>query len=119
MARLVQMPGGVPDNYNKIACIKALREITGLGLKEAKDAVELALDGGAFALPGKTAPAHCDEQIDVLNANGLMITGNATKVAFILRSMKANAKMAIDADENNLAILILDALDRFEVDRNK
>ncbi len=119
MSRLCRMPGGHPENDKKVVCIKAFRAITGLGLKEAKDAVELAMGGGAFSLPGKTAPVNCDAEIDVLNDNGLMITGNATKIEFILRSMRANAKMAIDSKENNLAILILDALDRFESDRNK
>ncbi len=119
MAKLCRMPGGTPSNDQKVACIKAIRKITGLGLKEAKDAVELAMSGGAYVLPCKTAPSHCDAEIEVLNANGLMITGNATKVEFILRSMRANAKMAIDCKENNLAILIIDALDRFEDDRKK
>lgn len=30
----------LPENYNKVAVIKALREITGFGLREAKDLVE-------------------------------------------------------------------------------
>ncbi|MCC8180077.1 MAG: 50S ribosomal protein L7/L12, partial [Planctomycetes bacterium] len=33
---------GVPDSTKKIAVIKAVREITGLGLKEAKELVEKA-----------------------------------------------------------------------------
>ncbi|MCD7896896.1 MAG: 50S ribosomal protein L7/L12, partial [Planctomycetaceae bacterium] len=33
---------GVPDTTKKISVIKAVREITGLGLKEAKDLVEKA-----------------------------------------------------------------------------
>ncbi|MDR1519093.1 MAG: 50S ribosomal protein L7/L12 [Planctomycetota bacterium] len=33
---------GVPDTTRKISVIKAVREITGLGLKEAKDLVEKA-----------------------------------------------------------------------------
>jgi len=119
MAKLCKMPGGLVEGYNKVACIKAFRQITGLGLKEAKDAVELAADGGVFVLPGKTAPAHDDEQINVLKANGLTITGNATKIEFILRSLRANAKMAIDCEENNLAILIIDALDRFGDNQKK
>ncbi len=117
MAKLCRMPGGLSEGYQKVACIKAFRQITGLGLKEAKDAVELAADGGAFDLPGKTAPEHCDLEIKVLRDNGLMITGNANKVDFILRSLRANAKMAIDSEENHLAILILDTLTRFEEDR--
>lgn len=119
MSKLCRMPGADHKNFDKVPCIKAFRQITGLGLKEAKDAVEAAESGGVFVLPGKTAPANCDAEIGILNASGLMITGNATKVEFILRSLRANAKMAIDSGENNLAILILDALDRFEDSRNK
>ncbi len=119
MSKLCRMPGSFPQNYNKVACIKAFRHITGLDLKEAKDAVELAASGEAFLLPGRKTPVNCDDQISILKANGLMITGNADAIEFILRSMKANAKMAIDCDENNLAILIIDVLDRFEENRSK
>lgn len=120
MSKLCRKPGASSyDGYNKVACIKAFREITRLGLKEAKDAVELAAGGGVFVLPERMSTVNCDEQIDMLNANGLTITGDATKVEFILRSLRANAKMAIDIEENNLAILILDTLDRFEDNRNK
>lgn len=113
MIKLCRMPGSFVEGYNKVACIKAFRHITGLDLKEAKDAIELAAGGGAFELLDGTVLAPYDEQIGVLKAGGLMITGDTGKVKFILRSLKANAKMAIDCDENNLAILILDALDRF------
>lgn len=119
MTKLCQMPGGVPEDYQKVACIKVVRHLAGLGLKEAKDAVEIAAGGDIVQLPGKTLPEHCDEELGVLRANGLTIIVDEDKVAFILRSMKANAKMAIDCDENNLAILILDALDRFADDRKK
>lgn len=119
MAKLQQMPRGVVEGYNKVACIKAFRQITGLDLKASKDAVELAAEGGVFILRGKTTPEHCDVELDVLKSNGLTITGNEGKVEFILRSMKANAKMAVDCDENNLAILILNMLEQFDNDRKK
>lgn len=119
MAKLCRMPGGFIEGYNKVACIKAFRRITGLDLKDAKDAVEIAAGGDAFVLRDKIVPRDCDDEIAILKANGLLITGSADKVQFILRSMKANAKMAIDCDENNLAILILDMLERFDDNRKK
>ena len=119
MAKLCRMPGSFIEDYNKVACIKAFRHITGLDLKDSKDAVELAASGGAFVLRDKIVLRDCDDQIAILKANGLLITGSADKVQFILRSMRANAKMAIDCEENNLAILILDMLERFDDDRKK
>ena len=37
------------DDYNKVDAIKALRLLTGCGLKEAKDAVELTEDSAGYA----------------------------------------------------------------------
>ncbi|MDR1613144.1 MAG: 50S ribosomal protein L7/L12 [Planctomycetota bacterium] len=51
---------GVPDTTRKISVIKAVREITGLGLKEAKDLVE-------------KAPSPIKEKVDKDTADKLKI----------------------------------------------
>lgn len=64
----VTLEGPVPDD-KKIAIIKAVREITGLGLKEAKELVE----GAPKEL--KTAPkAEADEISKKLQAAGAKVT---------------------------------------------
>ena len=95
MTNLIRMPGKLSQDYNKVACIKAFRFMTGLSLKDAKDAVELAADGGVFALPTKLPSLEYKEEMGILNANGLMITDGTDKVSFILKSLRANAKMAL------------------------
>jgi len=55
--------------------------------------------------------------MNTLNTNGLMITGSSNKVSFILKSLRANAKMAVDAEEHDLAILIIDTLQHYANDR--
>jgi len=51
MADLIKMPGNSSQDYNKVASIKALRTMTMMSLKDAKDAVEAAADGGMYTLP--------------------------------------------------------------------
>jgi|694.fasta_scaffold03834_5 hypothetical protein len=38
-------PDNVPQTYNRVAMIKAIRVITGMGLKEAKDLTDLQMEG--------------------------------------------------------------------------
>ena len=117
MADLIRMSGAMPQDYNKVASIKALRTITMLSLKDAKDAVEMAADGGLYTIPTGTPSLEFKEEMGILNSNGLMITGSDDKVSFILKSLRANAKMAVDAEEHNLAILIIDTLQHYANER--
>ena len=53
----VAAPGAAAAGSNKIATIKAVRELTGLGLKEAKDLVEGAPKAVKEGLPKADAEA--------------------------------------------------------------
>ena len=65
----VTLEGPVPDD-KKIAIIKAVREVTGLGLKEAKDIVE-----GAPKVLKPTAPkAEADELQKTIHTAGGKVT---------------------------------------------
>ena len=65
----VTLEGPVPDD-KKIAIIKAVREVTGLGLKEAKDIVE-----GAPKVLKPTAPkAEADEIQKKIHTAGGQVT---------------------------------------------
>lgn len=66
---MVTLEGPVPDD-KKISAIKAVREVTGLGLKEAKDIVE-----GAPKVLKATAPkAEAEEIQKKLQAAGAKVT---------------------------------------------
>ncbi len=65
----VTLEGPVPDD-KKIGVIKAVREITGLGLKEAKDMVE----GAPKDLKASAAKAEAEEIQKKLQAAGAKVT---------------------------------------------
>lgn len=84
------------DRGDKIAAIKLLRQATGLGLKEAKDAVERVEAGGSFALPGQAIDASSNSLI----ANALL-QGNKLEAIRLYREQRGvglkEAKEAIEA----------------------
>ena len=59
---------GIADGANKVACIKAVRAITGLGLKEAKDLVE-----GGGSLEGRFDKDASAAHKKALEESGLKI----------------------------------------------
>lgn len=65
----VILEGPVPDD-KKISVIKAVREVTGLGLKEAKDIVE----GAPKELKAASPKAEADEIQKKLQAAGAKVT---------------------------------------------
>jgi ribosomal protein L7/L12 len=66
---------------SKLEAIKRVRELTGLGLKEAKDMVE-AWDAGG-AMPAVPAPTPATPPADMAEARALALAGN--KIAAIKR----------------------------------
>lgn len=65
----VTLEGPIPDD-KKIAVIKAVREVTGLGLKEAKDIVE----GAPKDLKASAPKAEAEEIQKKLQAAGAKVT---------------------------------------------
>lgn len=65
----VTLEGPIPDD-KKIAVIKAVREVTGLGLKEAKDIVE----GAPKELKASAPKAEAEEIQKKLQAAGAKVT---------------------------------------------
>lgn len=65
----VTLEGPVPDD-KKIGVIKAVREVTGLGLKEAKDIVE----GAPKDIKASAPKAEADEIAKKLQAAGAKVT---------------------------------------------
>jgi ribosomal protein L7/L12 len=84
------------DRGNKIEAIKLLRDATGLGLKEAKDAVEQIEAGGSLVLAQKTTKATGSEGI-----TSALQQGNKLEAIRLYREQKGvelkEAKDAIEA----------------------
>ena len=74
---------------NKIAAIKAIRTLTGLGLKEAKDITEtLGIQTLYIDLVTQTA---IDEQFKILRTCGIEVSGNSWKLIDDLRNLGSQA----------------------------
>ena len=70
-----------PNNYNKVAVIKAMRSLTGLGLKEAKDAVELAAAGTPYQFTTAVFISDSLGEVEVVDENGFTVTEVNANVA--------------------------------------
>ena len=112
--KITLRPGATPQ---KVACIKAARSLTGLGLKDAKDFIELAMDTGTaeVTLYGPMDPKILgSEEVDTLRREGFRINGLADKKDAILRSTKTSARIAIDDGEYELAIDLVKVLQQHD-----
>ena len=105
----------------KVACIKAIRTLTGLGLKEAKDLVDVCQDGKSAVIDVS------DVQIAYLRDNGRTVEnelrnirdagynveaiGDVTDV--IMLQLTTLAKEAVDASKFGLAHDLINALERW------
>lgn len=101
------------DNYNKVATIKAVRAVTHLGLKDAKDAVEDAVDRGlsiSMDISRNLSPAVVQDSIRVIEDNGLLLTYKSQKIDFVLEGLKQSAIMCAREDEYELSQLIMSVL---------
>ncbi len=102
--------------HNKVAAIKAYRTLSGAGLKDAKDAVEAALDGEIVEMTIR--PAHVaalvegvqDDSLDTLRDQGFTFGGLATKRTAIIQALRDSAKVSLDSKDYDLAISIIGVL---------
>jgi hypothetical protein len=118
MSRLRISKNGMSENFNKVAVIKAVRQLTGIGLKEAKDAVEEAMTGTVVIIkdgtPHDSTIASNYDSHDGIHDNGMELLFGTSKTQFIVQAIRESAKMAADEEENELAILLLDVLRQHE-----
>lgn len=113
MSKLRMSRGVLPDGFNKVAAIKAVRQLSGIGLKEAKDAVESAMQGELVDLSNSTPQDSLASSVDAFNSlaeQGMSLIQGSTKAEFIIASLKESAKLAADEEEEELAMLLLDAI---------
>lgn len=108
-------------DYNRVGVIKAIRQLTGLGLKEAKDlsekqgtqlvlvrAVDTVNPYTERVMPAKTVLA---DAIAELRANGVIVV-EAIR-AGTLAEVRQLASDALLRDELDLAVALLDILRKF------
>jgi len=82
---------------NKVACIKAIRTLTGLGLKEAKDASERYNEqqsfefSGSLFLPHIATDQEIDNQFRILRAEMVEVGDPVYKLLEELRRIGAQA----------------------------
>jgi len=120
MSRLRISKNGMHEDFNKVAAIKAVRQLCGIGLKEAKDAVEEAMTGTVVVIadltPHSSSQMSSQDAHENLRAQGMELLRGTSKTEFIVQAIRESAKLAADEEENNLAILLLDVLRQHEID---
>jgi len=101
---------------NKVAAIKAVRATTGIGLKEAKDAVEDAMEGQTVEINtsfNPRDPAFTGTLSD-LAVIGFDLSDKTIKSDIILTSVKQAAIMATKDENIELARLLLNVITDYE-----
>jgi hypothetical protein len=100
-----------PASYtNKVEVIKAIRSLTGLGLKDAKDASEMVGTPQTFALQSSlftnyaNPDAEIENQFRILRNNKVEVGGN---VHAILDDLRKLTVQALEQGEDELANEIL------------
>lgn len=88
---------------NKVSAIKALRSLSGLGLKEAKDAIEAAHLQQTFNNIIASVPLM-EQEMATLRANGIEVRAAGM---FIIEELRRLAADALKAGEDELANEIL------------
>ena len=95
--------------HNKVAVIKAIRMLTGMGLKEAKDTSEITIQQTFNISTGNfysyaNAVAEIEEQVQILRRNGVEV---GESVYLILQSLRDLGSQALLQGEDELASEIL------------
>lgn len=89
---------------NKVTAIKALRILTNLGLKEAKDAVENVGKAQTFRCPPGLADSMVEQGLRDLQNNGIEVQGTGM---FIVEELRKLGAQALLQGEDELANEIL------------
>jgi hypothetical protein len=95
------------EMHNVVACIKAIREITGLGLKEAKDIVDV-VGQHLLNLHLPTTDNQLEEAFRILRNNNIAVGKPAWRILQELRELGSQAlKMGEDELANEILQLVL------------
>lgn len=99
---------GHPGAFNKVGCIKAVRYLSGCGLKEAKDLVEAAVGPNGYeqtvAIRNDIPDSEVKEQIAQLKEYGAIVNSLGTSHrSVIMGTLKEAALFATSVGEYSLA----------------
>lgn len=112
-----------PDhqNYNRVGVIKAVRQLTGLGLKEAKDLTEkqgaqlvhFRVEDNRSYYDDSVIPAEkvLKDNLELLRSNGVLV--HEVGRVGTLAEVRQLASDAVLRDEYDLAIALIDVIKRF------
>ena len=97
-----------PTYSNKVAVIKAIRWLTGMGLKEAKDVSEICGKAQTFTLVHGLTEDIINEQYRILRAEGCEVGPPAQKILDELRKLGSQALLQGEDDlANDILQLVL------------
>lgn len=114
MQYVMQFPDISDPAYNRVGAIKALREITGLGLKEAKELTETGRQENIVARADMPAD-QLQTALDTLTRFGVKVTPtNPTGVALLLGEIQYVTARAVEQAEYDLAAALVEVLRRFK-----
>lgn len=117
MASLRTTRGFNKNRYNKVKAIKAFRQLSSLGLKEAKDGVESAAIGIPYEFQLNNLSSTVDregEALTSLTEEGFTIGSVSPQIEVILEATKQSAIMASKAGDSELARILLGVLIEFD-----
>jgi len=100
-------------DVNKVTAIKALRLLTGLGLKEAKDFIECVMDTQSKTITFVPNPntVHTTEAIENLASGGFTYVEDlSADREGVLKELKKLTKMAVEKDQSDIAMDLLNLL---------
>ena len=109
-------------SYNKVSVIKAIRVLTGMGLKEAKDLCEMsgaqkihvAVDNGWEQVTGRLVKdqEYYDNSIKALKAEGCTVVTPEDCALTLIDDVRNLAAKAVLSGELELAVALIDVMKR-------
>lgn len=105
----VYAKSSLPQQYQKVQAIKAIRTITGLGLKEAKDAIEGAEVHPTKIDVGLASAFEISTFTDELNMIGFAVTKDTTSI----NKLVSIAVESVESQNYDLAIDLIQVLKKY------
>lgn len=123
MKKLYRISFAQADRNAKIACIKIVRRLSDMGLKEAKDLVEETMDLDSINTHSEVELREADERVDAFIPNvsikdlrdlgttvEAMVPGYASSRKAAIASLREALKYAVAAEDDDMAIRIVNVL---------
>lgn len=114
MEYVLEFPGAGDPVYQRVVAIKCVREMTGLGLKEAKEFTETGKPE-KLTVRADMPDDELRAALNTLSRLGVQISpANPTGVALLLGEIQYVAARAVEQAEYELAAALVEVLRRFK-----